>query len=66
MKVTAWAALGVGAQLALALSVVHAQSTETRLPTAVITPAYSCPSLEGVGVPLLSPLRLVSSYPSIA
>lgn len=46
MKVTAWAALGVGAQLALALSAVHAQSTETRLPTAVITPSRIQQSLD--------------------
>ncbi|HET9023732.1 MAG TPA: TonB-dependent receptor, partial [Burkholderiaceae bacterium] len=46
MKVAVPAALGAPALLALALSNAHAQSTEARLPTAVVTPSRIAQSLE--------------------
>ena len=46
MKVAVPAALGAPALLALALSNAHAQSTEARLPTAVVTPSRIVQSLE--------------------
>ena len=46
MRSTLVAALGVAALLSLALSGAHAQSTEARLPTAVVTPSRIAQSLD--------------------